>query len=351
VPFPAGVPTVTVTKDYRDGQGSPPKRVLVSFTPSQRRVVTAQGLTIEPIAVSKTLTDGLLSVVLATTIGFSYRVSELVDGKQRAPFDILLPEGSGPLKLDELAPVEPVIAAYTPVRTVEGIGPDALGNIDLPPAQGSDPAGTAAAGDAAHLVAADPHPQYLTPTEGNLAYAALAHNHPQSDVIGLPAALTGKASKKIIMARTVTSGNIPLSTGTNVWGPLAGSPTLTVPAIVGDLIKLEVGAALRQLGANQYTDLAVVVAGQLRRLLGNGQTGTPPVPISTYEGNSSLYHTNLPASGGVYSFVATANDLDSGNVVVSFAVRSTGAGTPSLLASPDDPLVWALVNEGPVVSL
>jgi hypothetical protein len=36
-----------------------------------------------------------------------------------------------------------------------------------------DPAGTAAAGDGAHLLAVNPHPEYLTPAEGNAAYDAL----------------------------------------------------------------------------------------------------------------------------------------------------------------------------------
>lgn len=40
---------------------------------------------------------------------------------------------------------------------------------------GADPTGTAAAAVTAHEAAADPHPQYLTPAEGNAAYTPLAH--------------------------------------------------------------------------------------------------------------------------------------------------------------------------------
>jgi hypothetical protein len=40
-----------------------------------------------------------------------------------------------------------------------------------------DVAGTAATLDAAHLAAGDPHPQYLTPAEGNAAYSLLGHTH------------------------------------------------------------------------------------------------------------------------------------------------------------------------------
>jgi len=40
-----------------------------------------------------------------------------------------------------------------------------------------DPAGTAAAAIVSHEAAADPHPTYLTSTEGNAAYAATVHTH------------------------------------------------------------------------------------------------------------------------------------------------------------------------------
>lgn len=40
-----------------------------------------------------------------------------------------------------------------------------------------DPAGTASATLTAHEQAADPHPDYLTPTEADAAYAALSHTH------------------------------------------------------------------------------------------------------------------------------------------------------------------------------
>lgn len=42
---------------------------------------------------------------------------------------------------------------------------------------GADAAGTAAGLIATHEAAVNPHPGYLTPTEGDAAYAALAHNH------------------------------------------------------------------------------------------------------------------------------------------------------------------------------
>jgi hypothetical protein len=45
-----------------------------------------------------------------------------------------------------------------------------------------DPAGTAASAITTHEAAADPHPTYLTATEGNAAYAATSHNHSTTNI-------------------------------------------------------------------------------------------------------------------------------------------------------------------------
>lgn len=57
---------------------------------------------------------------------------------------------------------------------------------------GKEATGVAAAAIAAHLAAGDPHPQYLTPAEGNAAYAPIAHSHIIGDVTGLQTALDNK---------------------------------------------------------------------------------------------------------------------------------------------------------------
>jgi hypothetical protein len=185
------------------------------------------------------------------------------------------------------------------------------------------------------------------------ARTPLAHTHAQSEVTGLVTALTGKATKKTIMPRVVTSGDIALNTAGLSWAVLSGSPTLTVPAVVGDLIVVELGSVMRTIGSsNKYLDVAVVVAGALRRMLGNGQTGTPVTVDAGYEGMAVLYHSNFPASGGRLPFVATSNDVDgSGNVTVSFAARSVGSDSPVLCAGTPNPLVWSLANEGAVTAL
>jgi hypothetical protein len=58
---------------------------------------------------------------------------------------------------------------------------------------GKEAAGTAAAGDAAHVAAVDPHTQYHNNTRGDARYALITHAHTVSDVTGLQTALDGKS--------------------------------------------------------------------------------------------------------------------------------------------------------------
>lgn len=418
MPFPGGVATVTVTKDYRNAAGEHPAVVRVSFIPSARKVVVSPALTIEPIPVFVTITNGLLSQVLAATVGFSYEVSEIVDGKQRPRYSVLVP-GPGPYVLDSLAPIEPVIANYTPVRTVEGIGPDATGNVDLPASVGSAPSsrlidtrngllgggdlsadrilepnygalantitqgndprlfdarnplahvhpqsdvtglaaslagkentGVAAAGDTAHTVASDPHPQYLTPAEANALYAALAHIHALSDVTGLVSALLGKASKPVMREAWIKLGsnvNVNLNTGSGAWGPLPTFPTISIPAVVGDRVGLGVHA-IRQLNDNLLVDFGVVVGGAVQRWLGGNYLAASPPPAD-YEGDAAIYHANLPAIASERRFTVASGDLDSGNVVFAVLVKAIGSGSALLLTSDQNPFYWQATNYGVV---
>lgn len=207
MPFPPGSQTVTVTKDYRRADGTAPSLVKIWFRPSVRTIHVSPDYTIEPVPVFEQITNGLLSTVLFATVGFSYEVTELVDGKQRAPFSVLVPTGGTTVSLDSLAPVEPVIPQYVPVRTVEGIGPDPTGNIDLPASGGSAPntrlinttGGVVGGGDlSADLTLSLTYGSSAnTVTQGNDSRLSdprtpLAHTHAVADTTGLQGALDGK---------------------------------------------------------------------------------------------------------------------------------------------------------------
>lgn len=367
MPLPGSITQVTVNGGYVRADGTVPTGT-VTFRPSVRALVAGTTITIEPVTVALDAA-GQFSVQLAwqddpdlIPHGWTYDVVETVGSDSRR-WSVKLPQ-TGPVALDSLAPVDPVIPTEVRVRTVEGIPPDADGNIDLPASGGSAPAerliattgGLQGGGD----LTADRtlSPVYgatgATVCEGNDprlsdARAPTAHGHPISEVTGLGAALAAKATKLVVRQAYITSGNIPLNTGTNTWGPLQGSPTLTIPAAVGDYVNLEANA-FRQTGANQYVDMGVVVASQMRRYLGSGTTGTPAAQDPSYEGDSALYHSaGVPSRSAGRGFVVTANDRDgSGNVVFAFAVRSTGAGSPLLLASVANPLDWRASNWGVV---
>lgn len=363
MPLPGSITMVTVTADERRADGTTPAGS-VTFIPSVRSTVAGTTITIDPVTVQ--LVAGQASVPLAwqddpdlTPHGWTYLVILTVGADSRM-WSVKLPQ-TGPVALDTLAPVDEVVPTIVRVLSVNGILPDSGGDVALPPSQGSAPSSRVIATQSGLQGGGDlTADRTLSPvygatagtvcegSDGRLADARtpLAHTHPQSDVVGLAATLGGKATKLVVRQATVTSGNISLSTGTNTWGPLTGSPTLSIPAAVGDYVNLD-NNAFRQTGSNQYLDLGVVVSGQMRRYLGSGTTGTPAAQDPSYEGDSALYHSaGVPSRSAGQGFQVTANDLDAGTVVFVFAVRSTGAGSPLLLASVANPLRWRAVNWG-----
>lgn len=85
---------------------------------------------------------------------------------------------------------------------------------------GADAAGTAASAVSAHAAASDPHPQYLTPTEGDAAYAPLTHvgaggtAHANAVASGAAGFMTGADKAKLDgLATVATSGSAADLTG------------------------------------------------------------------------------------------------------------------------------------------
>jgi hypothetical protein len=138
----------------------------------------------------------------------------------------------------------------------------------------------------------------------------------------------------------ITSGNIQLNTGTNTWGPLTGSPTLAIPAAVGDLIVVDL-TVLRQANANIFLDVGVVVTGAIVRYLAT-MTSTP-----AGEGDPGLYHTALPARSGSRKWVAESGDISGGTITITMAIRNLAGSSSLLLASTDNPYQWSIENRGP----
>lgn len=394
MPLPGSITMITVTEDYRKADGSVPP-VTVSAAPSVWTTVAGTAIVIEPVTV--TVTDGQLSFQLAyqddpqlSPVGWTYLITERIGSETRFR-SVKLPS-SGPVALHTLAPVDVVVPTETRVRTVEGIAPDSAGNIDLPPAAGADPAGTAAGLVADHEGAVNPHAGYLTSAEGDAAYAGIVHSHSQADVTGLTAALAAKentgvaaglvsahedasnphpvyltqaeadalyatlaanaAKQNRIVSRSarLVGGNINLnvSAGGAVWEVLPGSPTLSIPAAVGDTIGVSTVIG-RQSNSNLLMDVGVVTAGPvIQRWMGNGAIAA--TPSGTYEGDIGLYHTNIPVFTGERRFVVESGDLVGGtDVEIKILRKVNGAGSALALMDTTNPGYWQATNYGVVL--
>lgn len=124
-------------------------------------------------------------------------------------------------------------AAAAPVQTVNGqTGAVTLDAADV----GADPTGTAAGAVTAHVVAADPHPQYLTETEGDARYErglvagtniTIDRTNPAAPVINATGGGGGGSG-------TVTSVGLSAPTGFDVSGsPVTASGTLALAFATG----------------------------------------------------------------------------------------------------------------------
>lgn len=366
--LPASVRTVTVTDDFTRADGSTPSGS-VQFIPSVRSAVLATPggtITIDPVKVQ--LSAGVFSIALADNNdadlnphGWTYLVVMTIGGVRYPSFSISLPAlPATTVALRTLAPVDAVVPTEVRVRTVEGIAPDASGNIDLPASGGSAPntrlisttGGIVGGGD----LSAD---RTLSLTYGVLpntvmqgndprgsdARTPTAHAHVLGDVTGLSAALAAKASLPVCREAYLVAGNINLNVGSPGagWEVLPGTPSLIIPAAVGDKVVLSATLG-RQANSNLLMDIGVVVGGVIKRWM-----GTPANPPAvSYEGDIGLYHTNVPVQTGPRRFTVVAGDLDTTNVVFMILRKVLGAGSALALMSGDNPGYWQATNMGVV---
>lgn len=147
----------------------------------------------------------------------------------------------------------------------------------------------------------------------------------------------GPARLKVRQAYITSGSSTPNTSG--VWQAFSGF-SLSIPAVVGDYVKLNL-RALRTNTPTTLLDVAVSVGGGLVRYLATGG----PTPAT--EGDPGWYFaSSFTGSGGSRGFTVTADDLDGGNVVFVVAVKSDGGGT--LYATADYPFYWQAENFGPV---
>jgi len=213
--LPNDVSTVRVVDsfiEFDDGFGVADG--VIAFYPTVERVRAASGVTILKMSspVEATLQNGLLDVTLPATDdpdvtppGWGYLVVErFANRPNRKPYVIMTPAGPD-LVLSELTAMAPAPALYRQVLSVNGILPDASGNVTVSTSVGSvewanvlskpttftpsahvhptsevtgldaalaskEATGTASSAIASHVAAADPHTQYHNDTRGDVRY-------------------------------------------------------------------------------------------------------------------------------------------------------------------------------------
>lgn len=122
-------PKSTIDIDFTRAQGVnstgritfQPPRVVLGTTMLSRR----------PVAVD--IVDGVGSIQIARLPAGTYRVIEYIDNQEKFPWNFSLPlDAASTIQYETIAPVDPVPAVYTAVRTINGQAPDPVtGDIEI----------------------------------------------------------------------------------------------------------------------------------------------------------------------------------------------------------------------------
>lgn len=168
-----------------------------------------------------------------------------------------------------------------------------------------DTSGTATSAVSTHAAASDPHPVYLTQTEGDARYA-----------------LAGSGSSGVKAA--ATTGPLRLAAFTANGGAGGGwvlwpsSYRLTVPAAAGDVLVWT--AAVIANGGPTEGDLVSVVSGAPARYLSSGTN------VQGANGHGGFYQDGSFGTGQlpVITWIVAAGDLSGGNVTLSPLYHDAG---------------------------
>lgn len=376
MPLPASVPTGTVSGTWYTPSGNLAVGEIIFLLTHEIEIPDdADGVVIpirHEIAVpagqlNATLPAGFYNVLVRLSeLYYKAKVVEVV-----ASQNLNLPDAIGVVPPEEL---------LTPVRTVNGISPDASGNIDVsgggPGAvtsvfgrtgavvaangdytkaqvglsnvdntsdlakpvstatqtalDGKETSGAASAAVAAHVALPDPHAQYAL--ESTLADVATSGDY--NDLINTPSAQT-----RVKAFGTTGLVNQTFGPGdtSGTWTPVGAAWRVTVPASVGDVLNLDPNI-IALVGADAEMDVASM----------NGNT-----PIRYYSSKTASQGAN--GHGGLYmgtqynskvnpvKWVVTADDIVSGNVTLAYMYRAGSGITWGSVAYPNE---ITLINEG-----
>jgi hypothetical protein len=374
MPLPASVPTGTVSGTWYTPSGNLAVGEIIFLLTHEIEIPDDADGVVIPVRHEVTVSAGQLNATLPA--GFYNTFVSLNDGYRKPK--VIEVVASANVNLPDAIGVVPPEDLLTPVRSVNGVLPDATGDITIVGggsvasvfgrsgavvAQSGDytksqvglgnvdntadlakpistltqaaidtkeASGTAASAISAHVAAADPHPQYAL--EASLASVATS---------GLYGDLSGTPVIPDPVKAFATTGKI---TGTFGPGDTSGTWTVapapwrvTVPAAVGDILSLN-PSVIALVGADAEMDVCSL----------NGNT-----PLRYYSSGTSTQGAN--GHGGLYMgtqfnhklnpvrWVVTADDIVSGNVTLSYMYR---AGSGITWGSALYPNEITLINEG-----
>ena len=186
----------------------------------------------------------------------------------------------------------------------------------------------------AHVGAVDPHPVYLTSTEGNAAYAAASHNQPIGTVTGLQTALDGKADDSDLVdhvgAADPHSAYLTAAEGNAAYAPLAHSQSITT--VIGLQPALDAKVDDSQISAFGATLIDDADAGTARATLELGSASTMASTafeaagaVASHAGAADPHPVYLTATEGNAAY-APGGHVGSGGAAHSNAVAGGAAG-------------------------
>lgn len=121
-------------------------------------------------------------------------------------------------------------------------------------------------------------------------------------------------------------------------------PSLTIPAAVGDVLRVESNLHRNQAGDDVRFEAATVVSGSNTRYFSSGTT----TPAGSGAGSLGGWYVQAsrftgPVGPGLYTVVN--DDISAGNVTVRLLGRAE-SGSVRIRANPSFPAQWLLVNQG-----
>lgn len=358
MPLPASVPVGTVTGRYYEPDGDNATGTAYFLLLNEIEVPDDADGVVIPIMTKAVITGGVLNITLPA--GYYNARVRLGDWYEKTV--VIQVQNGVALNLPDAIDVVPPEELVTPVRSVNGVLPDASGNITISGGGGGavdsvfgrtgavtaqsgdytkaqvglgnvdntsdankpistatqaaldtkEASGTAASTMATHVAAADPHPQY-----------ALESALPkQVKAFGTTGKITGT------FGPGDTSGS---------W-TVAPSPwRVTVPAAVGDVLCLD-ASVIAQVGADAEMDVCSLNGNTPIRYYSSGTT------TQGANGHGGLYMgTQYNRKIGSVRWVVTSDDIVGGNVTLSYMYRAGSGITWGSGAYPNE---VTLINEG-----